>query len=104
METLAGLGPRSVPAVTKGTEFVFAQDIDVLADFVGVDVDRKMLAPEVLIARLDLILAAAQRYLAQLPVRVLSTKLPGRDRTYLDLGYHVFVIPTAFLDAVAGVN
>lgn len=40
--------------------------------------------------------------MAQLPESVLNTKLPGRDRTYLDLGYHVFMIPVAFLDAVKG--
>ncbi len=28
--------------------------------------------------------------------------LPGRERTVLDLGYHIFVIPAAFLDAAQG--
>lgn len=102
METLAGLGVHSIPVVTKGKDFVFAQDIDVLAAFVGVELDREMLAPELLVKRIDLILAAAQRYLAQLPANELDTKLPGRNRTYLDLGYHVFMIPVAFLDAIKG--
>ena len=102
MDRLAELGARSIPVITQGNEFVFAQDIDVLADFVGIKVNREMLSPNELIARLDLILAAAQRYLYQLPVSILARKLPGRDRTYLDLAYHVFMIPVAFLDAVEG--
>jgi len=102
MSRLANLGARSIPVITLGNKFVFAQDIDVLADFVGIKVNREMLSPDELIARLDLILAAAQRYLAQLPVSILEKKLPGRDRTYLDLAYHVFMIPVAFLDAARG--
>ena len=102
METLAGLGVHSIPVVTKDNDFVFAQDIDVLATFVGINLKREMLAPELLVKRLDQILNAAQRYLAQLPANVLDTGLPGRDRTYLDLGFHIFMIPVAFLDAVKG--
>ena len=102
MDTLADLGARSIPVITRDQEFVFAQDIDVLADFVGIELDRSMLSPEVLVSRLDLILAAAQRYIRQLPTEVLETNLPGRDRNYLDLAFHVFMIPVAFLAAVQG--
>lgn len=102
MATLAALGARSIPVVTMGREFVYAQDIDVLASFIGVESNRSMLPVEDLVIRIDMILAAAQRYLAQLPVDVLGTKLPGRDRSYLDLGFHVFMIPLAFLNAVCG--
>ena len=102
MERLTALVTRSVPVVARGNDFVFAQDIDTLAAFVGVELNRRMLAPDVLVNQLDRILAAAQRYIEQLPANALSTKLPARDRTYLDLGYHLFVIPIAFLDAVAG--
>jgi glutaredoxin len=102
MTTLAGLGARSIPVVTQGREFVFAQDIDVLANFVGIELNRSMLSMAVLVARLDMLLAAAQRYLLQLPDNVLTRKLPGRDRNYLDLAFHVFMIPAAFLEAVQG--
>jgi glutaredoxin len=102
MDTLARVGARSIPVVTRGKDFVFAQDIDALANFVGIELNRTMLPSEVLVARIDLILAAAQRYLMQLPSEVLTTSLPGRDRNYLDLGFHVFMIPLAFLDAVRG--
>ena len=102
MQTLAALGARSIPVVTLGNEFVFAQDIDVLAKFVGIELKRDMLPVDELVLRIDLILAAAQRYLMQLPESVLSINLPGRDRSYLDLGFHAFTIPLAFLDAARG--
>jgi glutaredoxin len=102
MERLSALGARSIPVITRKEEFVYAQDIDVLADFIGLKQKRKILPANELVIRIDLILAAAQRYLPQLRPKELSKKLPGRDRTYLDLAYHVFVIPEAFLDAANG--
>ena len=38
----------------------------------------------------------------QIPADILRVNLPGRDRNCLDLAYHIFVILTAFLDAVRG--
>lgn len=102
MDELARLGAKSVPVVAAGDRFVFAQSIDELAAFVGVAVDRQMLSAQSLVDKLDLILAAAQRYARQLPPDALSAKLPGRDRTCLDVAYHIFVIPLAFLDAARG--
>ncbi len=102
MEELARLGARSVPVVTQGARFVFAQDLDDLARFVGVALERERLSPAELVRKLDLILAATQRYLAQFPPEAFGIDLPGRDRDVLDLAYHVFVIPVAFLDAARG--
>ena len=102
MEELAGLGARSVPVVVQGRRFVFAQDLGDLARFIGVEFDGAQLAPAELVERIDLILAATQRYLVQFPAADLEEGLPGRERNILDLGYHVFVIPAAFLDAVDG--
>ena len=102
MEELAGLGAQSVPVVVQGKRFVFAQDLGDLARFIGVEFDRVPLPPAELVRRLDLILAAAQRYLVQFPAADLGEGLPGRERTILDLGYHIFVIPAAFLDAAHG--
>ena len=102
MEELAGLGARSVPVVALGKRFVFAQDLGDLARFVGVELDRTQLPPAELVRKLDLVLAATQRYLGQFPAADLEAGLPGRERTILDLGYHIFVIPAAFLDAAHG--
>ena len=102
MEELANLGAQSVPVVVQGRRFVFAQDLGDLARFIGVEFDRRALPPAELVQRIDLILAATQRYLAQFPAADLEEGLPGRERTILDLGYHIFVIPAAFLDAAHG--
>ena len=37
METLTNLGVHSFPVVTKDKDFIFAQDIDVLAAFGGIE-------------------------------------------------------------------
>jgi hypothetical protein len=60
------------------------------------------LPPDGLNKKIDLILAAAQRFVRQIPADTLRVNLLGRDRNSLDLAYHIFVIPTAFLDAVRG--
>lgn len=102
MAELEALGVCSVPVVARGTDYVFAQELREVARFVEVSLDYEPLSAEELWHKLDRILAAAQRYLRQLPPARLDNKLPGRNRTYLDLAYHLFVIPTAFLDAVRG--
>jgi len=43
----------------------------------------------VLVARLLGLLDSAARLTEQLPAAALDAKLPGRDRTHLDLAYHV---------------
>jgi glutaredoxin len=102
MADLARLGAQSVPVVARGDAFVFAQDLGDLARFLGVTRDDKALTPEELVGKLDLILAATQRYLAQFPAEAFGTALPGRERDTLDLAYHIFVIPVAFLTAAGG--
>lgn len=102
MADLEGLGVHSVPIVARGSEFVFAQDLRDVARFVGVPLESPLLSQEALIRKLDLILAAALRYLGQLPRDYLNCTLPGRDRSCLDLTYHLFMIPIAFLDAACG--
>ena len=102
MEQLEHLGARSIPVVSRGDEFVYAQDIDVLAGFVGVDSKRRILAVDDLYHRIELLIDAAQRYLLQLDSGSLDNTLPGRDRSYFALGYHVLMIPLAYMDALKG--
>ncbi len=101
-EELAALGARAIPVVARENEFVFAQDLNELANFLGVGADDKRLPVSVLVEKLDLVLEAAQRYARQFPDTALDTGLPGRQRTYRDLAYHIFMIPEGFLDAVRG--
>ena len=86
----------------RGDAFVLGQDVDELARFVGVDPARDKLPPAELIVRIGIVLAAAARYVQQVPPHTLAKPLPGRDRTGLDLAYHIGVIPLALLDAVRG--
>lgn len=102
MAELERLGVRSVPVVARGSEYVFAQELRDVAQFVGVVMEGTLLSKKVLIGKLDLIFDAALRYLEQLPSDRLHHTLPGRERTYLDLMYHLFVIPVGFLDAARG--
>lgn len=99
---LVKLGAKSVPVVSTGDRFVFAQDLSTVATFVGIAPLERGLPPEALATKLDAILAAAGRYVVQLPDDVLANGLPGRDRNFLDLAYHIFVIPLAFLEAARG--
>jgi glutaredoxin len=102
MERLARLGARSIPVVTRGDEFVFGQNLDDVARFVGIAVARTVLATPVLVARLIALLDIAASYAGQLPEGARQTKLPGRERTHLDLAYHVSQIVVGFLDSALG--
>jgi glutaredoxin len=102
MARLAELGVRTVPVVARGSAFVLAQDIDEVARFVGVAVERDRLPAEVLAARIPRLLDCAAAITRHLPDAALGTPLPGRKRTCLDLAYHVPQIVVALLDAAAG--
>ncbi len=74
-----------------------------VARFLGIAAEEdSRLPPDELVERLDVILAGAVRFLRQIPLDRLDRRLPGRDRTYRELGYHVFRIAEAFLDVAAG--
>jgi glutaredoxin len=100
---LSRLGARSVPVVARGDDFVFAQSIKDVTTFLGLDAAAgpELTAAE-LVARLDLILTAAQRYVRQLPMAELETELPNRPRSYRVLAHHIFRIPKAFLEMTEG--
>jgi glutaredoxin len=99
---LAALGVRAVPVVVRGRDYVLAQDIDELARFVGVDCPRAPLAPDELVARLQALLGASESMLAAMPVARLHEPLPQRERTWLDLGFHVSMIVQGLLTAAGG--
>jgi glutaredoxin len=101
-ERLAALGARSVPVVARGARYVLGQDLEELARFVGVSVDRSPLPPAMLAARLIALLDRAAAMTRRIPSVELTRALPGRKRTCLDIAYHVPQIVVAFLDAAAG--
>ena len=103
MALLHGLGARSVPVISKGEEFVFAQSIGDVADFLEVEVDTSpQLSPEELIAKLDMIVLAAQRFIRQIPDDRLGENIKDRPRSLRDLGYHIFRIVEALVEVAEG--
>lgn len=99
MAELRKLGARSVPIVSRGTKFVFAQVIKDVVDFLGLaDDTAPELSPDELAERYDGILEAAIRLIRQMPDDRLGDELPNRPRSWRVVMHHVFQIPTAFLD------
>jgi glutaredoxin len=102
MEELRKLGARSVPVVARGGRFVFAQTLTDVIEFLGLKVrPQERLSPEALIAKAQIVLPAAARYIRQIPAPELDTPFRNRDRPKRVLAYHVFRIVEGFLESMA---
>jgi hypothetical protein len=101
-ERLLAYGVRNLPVVAKGEQFVFGQNLEDVAEFVGLaGTGHTPLPPEKLIEKWITVLRAAQRYLRQLPRERLSNRvIENRDRSVRLLGHHVFRIAEAYLETV----
>ncbi|MDX1513411.1 MAG: glutaredoxin domain-containing protein [Gammaproteobacteria bacterium] len=100
-EELAALGLKLVPIVARGADWANGAVFRDVARVAGFEWSgHKMLAPEEMVARINGILSAAQRFLRQIPEDRLDDMLPGRPRSYRQLAYHVFQIPDVFLNRV----
>ena len=96
---LRRLGARSVPVVSRGDRFVFAQVIKDVVAFLGLSDDAgPQLSPGQLGERYDRILETAIRLVRQVPEGNLERQLPHRPRSWRVLMHHLFQIATAFLD------
>ncbi len=96
---LEPFGIPRVPATIVGDRAVHGWNPKALADLVGVPyLEREPLTPSELARRLDLVLAATQRAIRQVPREHLGMKAPGRNRTVRQLGFHVFRVSAAFVD------
>ena len=79
MEELQRLGARSVPIVSKGDKFVFAQVIKDVVDFLELPDDTAPeMSPAELAARYDDILETAIRLMRQMPDERLEDQLPNQ--------------------------
>lgn len=106
-ERLLALGVRNVPVVSKGDQFVFGQNLEDVAEFVGLHgTGHTPLPPEQLITKWVNVLRSAQRYIRQIPNdRINERVIPNRDRSIRLLSHHLFRIGEAFLEtAVDGVE
>lgn len=103
MSRLTALGVTTVPVVARGRDYVLGQDLKAIADFVGIEHEAaRLLAPDVLVSRLKMVLAAAERFMMQIPAEHLMDTLPHRDRTYLMLCNHIFEIASGLSAVLHG--
>jgi len=107
LERLLELGVRKVPVVANGAQYVFGQNLEAVAAFVGLrGTGHTPLSPDVLIKKWINVLRASQRFVRQLPLdRMNARAIENRDRTIRILGHHVFRITEAFLEtAIDGID
>jgi hypothetical protein len=96
---LEPFGVPRVPATIVGDRAVHGWNPKALAELVGVPyTECEQLSPAELAKRLDMVLAATQRAMLQIPREHLGMKAPGRNRTVRQLGFHVFRLSAAFVD------
>lgn len=102
-EALVALGLRTVPVVAKGDRFVFGQSIRDVAQFLAISMDDSGPLPApVLLERIQRVLTVASSLMPQFPEDRIAETLPGRNRSYLALGHHVFAVVEAFLITARG--
>jgi len=100
---LRRLGARSVPVLSRGDDYVFAQNIGHVVKFLGLnEATGPVLSPDQLIQRLDSFLGAAIRMVPQMPDDQLATEVPNRPRSYRVLGHHIFRIAETFIEVAEG--
>jgi DinB superfamily len=105
MDELLALGPRQLPVVSRGKEWVNGQSLKDVARLVGIDLGTvNHLPPPELVRRIDLIVEAAARFLSQIPEDHLGDQLPGRPRSLAQLSWHLFNVVDAFLEHEQGIG
>jgi hypothetical protein len=103
-ERLLRLGVRNVPVVARGERFVFGQNLEDVAEFVGLEgTGHTPLPPAEIMRKWLHVLRAAQRYVRQIPDPQMEERvIPNRERPIRLLAHHVFRIGEAFLETVTG--
>ncbi len=98
---LSDLGVKSVPVVERGDQFVLAQNLAELAQFVGDESAVTRLPLPELARRLDLVMDVARGQLMVMAPDLLSRQIRA-DRTVADLAFHIYAVVEGFLDAAEG--
>lgn len=104
---LARLGVRTVPVLASGDQFIYCQNLEDVAEFVGLQGSgHTPLPPTALMTKWIIVLRAAQRYIRQLPGdRLAERAIDNRDRSLRLLSHHIFRVAEAFLEtAIDGVE
>lgn len=99
-QELLKLGARSVPVLARGDQYIFCQNLEDVAEFVGLQGSGHIpLAAPILLAKWAEVLRAAQRYILQFPGdRLAERVIDNRDRSIRLLSHHIFRIAEAFLE------
>ncbi len=91
--------------LSRGDKFTFGQSTKQIVDFLGInEKSGPELSTSELYARLDKFMTAALELLPLMPYDRLDTHVPGRPRSYRTLGFHLFRVVDAFLDANEGIT
>jgi hypothetical protein len=99
---LRRLGARSVPVLSRGDEWTFAQNIAHVVKFLGLNEKAgPVLTPAQLVQRLERFLDIGLRIIPQMPDANMETEVPNRPRSYRVLGHHIFRIAETFLEVAA---
>ena len=105
-DELLGLGFRSFPVVARGCEATLCQELQQVADFVGVELEPSevpTLDAPTLIEKIRLVLEATSRFALQLSDEQLLQAFGGRkNRDFRGLACHVGYVVQAFIDACRG--
>ena len=100
-EELKRLGIARVPALTVGERAAHGWNPPAYAELLGIPyAETAKLAPTELARRLDIVLDTTQRLIREVPDRHLDWRPPERNRTFRNLGYHVFRLSLAFVDGM----
>jgi hypothetical protein len=100
---LRRLGARSIPVLSRGDDWVFAQNIGHVVKFLGLnEATGPVLSPEALVQRLSLFVDTASKIVPQMPDALLAKEVPNRPRSYRVLGHHIFRIPETMLIVAGG--
>lgn len=99
---LLKLGVRNVPVVAKGDRYVFGQNLEDVAEFVGLHgTGHVPLPPDVLVAKWLEVLGVATSLVRELPdSRLTERVIDNRDRSIRLMAHHVFRIGEAYLETV----
>ncbi|HXV49312.1 MAG TPA: DinB family protein [Candidatus Binatia bacterium] len=89
-----------MPVLAKGTEYIFCQNLEDVAEFVGLQGSgHTPLPPDKLFSKWINVLRAAQRYVIQFSnVQLSARAIENRDRSIRLLSHHIFRIAEAFLE------
>jgi hypothetical protein len=100
---LRRLGARSIPVLSRGDDWVFAQNIGHVVKFLGLnEATGPVLSPDALVQRLSLFVETASKIVPQMPDALLAKEVPNRPRSYRVLGHHIFRIPEGMMMVAGG--